>query len=546
MVTSNAPGAPAPAEQRADKVSQWRGFALLLMGVFIVNIDVSVADVILPAIVQDLHIGTDAASLVVVVYMLVTACLIVPLGSLGDRIGAKPVYAGGIALFGIGSLLAGLAPTLAVLLGARVVQGVGAAMLIPSAMALLNHAFPEGPGRKLAFGLWATAIGAAIAIGPLIGGAITDAWSWRAAFFVNVPLVAVSAAGVVIALASPAIAARTGGFDLIGLVLIVLGLFALVAGFQAASSLGVGHTGGGRIFGIAWPFARSPAVPLAVLGLVLLVLFWRQEERRRERGGSVIFETAMLAVPRFRWALIAATLMTGPVFILLFATPLFGEFIAAASVLQTGLLTASIGVGLALGGPLVARLATLGERRLAVSLILIQGAGCLLLILLTDGDRSIYLTVPALILAGLGWGGAYAVLVNIMLSAVPQTQAGAAAGAGMMARLVAGAIATAVATSILFGIERDEARHLDTAGATQQTVARLEASLRFAEPLHPPLAARTPAVDGTADRRLTDEVRTDMLVSVHAVFAIGAGFALLAALAAWRIPRSRWNPPREP
>src|ERR1700756_2846560 len=162
--------------------------AAMSLGYGVVQLDVTIVNTALHAIGTALGGGVSELQWVVSAYTIAFAAFILTAGALGDRIGAKRVFALGFAIFVAASLACALAPTLWVLIVARLCQGVGAAVLVPNSLALLNHAYPDESERHRAVGIWAAGASFALTAGPLIGGALIAAVGWRSIFFVNLPL----------------------------------------------------------------------------------------------------------------------------------------------------------------------------------------------------------------------------------------------------------------------------------------------------------------------------------------------------------------------
>ncbi|HEY2060246.1 MAG TPA: MFS transporter [Amycolatopsis sp.] len=160
----------------------------LFLGSFMAMLDVSVVSVALPAIQRDLHTGFTDLQWIVDGYTVAIAAAILTGGTLGDRYGRKLVYLTGLAVFTLASVACGLAPTLGLLVAARVVQGAAGATVIPLSIALLAHAFPDPRERAKMMGWWGLVVGSALVLGPLAGGPLTDAFGWSAIFLVNAPL----------------------------------------------------------------------------------------------------------------------------------------------------------------------------------------------------------------------------------------------------------------------------------------------------------------------------------------------------------------------
>ncbi|QBD76623.1 MFS transporter [Ktedonosporobacter rubrisoli] len=207
----------------------WLLLSVLCLGWFMSALDTTVVNIALKNIAEDLQADVAGLQWIVDGYSLVFASLLLSAGSLGDRLGNKRIYLLGLALFTVSSLLCGLAPAYWVLLLARILQGGGAALMVPNTLALINMVFPGSKQRTRAVAFWAMTGSGALAIGPVIGGLLVGLFDWRSIFFVNVPI------GIVALLASlsprriPEAGRRLAkrGLDLIAQIMAVLGLGAL-------------------------------------------------------------------------------------------------------------------------------------------------------------------------------------------------------------------------------------------------------------------------------------------------------------------------------
>jgi EmrB/QacA subfamily drug resistance transporter len=211
--------------------------AICCASIVVVVMDISIVTVALPAIRRDLGASVSGLQWTVDAYTLVLAGFLVLAGSTADRIGRKRVFLCGLAVFGFGSLLCSLAPGIGWLIAARAVQAVGGTMLNPVAMAIVATTFPVPAERARAIGVFGSMSGLALALGPILGGALVDGFGWRAVFWVNVPIVAVAI--VATALFVPdSRAARARRFDPVGQVLMVVVLGSVVAAIIEARWLG--------------------------------------------------------------------------------------------------------------------------------------------------------------------------------------------------------------------------------------------------------------------------------------------------------------------
>jgi len=211
--------------------------AICCISIVVVVMDISIVNVALPAMGRDLHAPESGLQWTVDAYTLVLAGFLVLAGSTADRLGRRRVFQAGLAAFGLGSLLCGLAPGIGWLIAARVLQAVGGTMLNPVAMAIVANTFTGAAERARAIGVFGSMSGLALALGPILGGGLVGAFGWRSVFWINVPIVA--AAIVCTALFVPeSRAARARRFDLVGQALMVLVLGSVVYAIIESTTLG--------------------------------------------------------------------------------------------------------------------------------------------------------------------------------------------------------------------------------------------------------------------------------------------------------------------
>ena len=337
--------------------SRRRTLTLVVMcvGMFLVLLDVTIVNVALPRLRADLGAGVSELQWIVDGYATALAALMLPCGDLGDRVGHKRVVLAGLASFGAGSLLAGLAPAAAVLIGARVVQGCGAALLLPGTLAVVARAYEDPRERARAFGIWAAISSLALPAGIILGGLLVQGPGWRWAFLVNLPVIAVAlpmAAAVVRETREPSGRAADVPGTLLGAALLGAGTYALierspVAGAMAAvllaAFLGAERRSDDPMLPIGLfrrpAFATSTAVAATMnLGsngtLFVLALFLQDVQGRSPVGAGIV------CLPAF------ATLA-------LVATPA-GRLVGAVGPLGpmcTGLLCSATGLALLIDGP---------------------------------------------------------------------------------------------------------------------------------------------------------------------------------------------------
>ncbi|MBP1706025.1 MAG: drug resistance transporter, EmrB/QacA subfamily, partial [Chloroflexi bacterium] len=226
----------APAMHEAGR-GRWLGLATLSLGVSMIIVDATIVNVAVPSIIRDLKLDSTTAEWINTTYALVFAALLVTLGRLGDVSGRRRMYLLGLLVFIGASVLAGAAQNGEQLIAARILQGVGGAMILPSTQSILNANF-RGRDRAIAFGIWGSVIGGMAALGPLLGGWLTTYFSWRWAFFINIPVGLVAIAGTLAYIGESKDEDARPGFDLPGFLLITFGLGAFVFGLIEGRNYG--------------------------------------------------------------------------------------------------------------------------------------------------------------------------------------------------------------------------------------------------------------------------------------------------------------------
>ncbi|MBB5871196.1 EmrB/QacA subfamily drug resistance transporter [Allocatelliglobosispora scoriae] len=441
MVTETAPGLRlGTARGRGTLVA-----AVLASGMAF--LDSTVVNVALPKLGEDLHAEMSGLQWVVNGYTLTLAAFVLLGGALGDRFGRRRVFLIGVVWFALASVACGFAPSIELLVFARIVQGVGAALLVPGSLAMIQASFdPAERGR--AIGAWSGLSGVSTAVGPFIGGWLIDSLSWRWIFFINIPL----AVGVVLCAhwipESRSLAARNTRFDIAGSMLGALGLAGITYALIAAPEHGLGS------FTVLLPF---------LVGIACLISFVQVEKRRGEPG---VGHADRDGRPR-RPAMLPPSLFTSRVFTLLNIYTLFvyGAFggiffflviqlqsVSGYSALEAGIATLPITLLLLIGSAQSGALATrIGPRPQLVLGPLLCAAGALLLHLV--GPEADYITrvLPGVLLFGLGLMALVAPLTSAVLAAVEDEHAGVASGVNNTAARAASLLAVA-ALPLLVGL----------------------------------------------------------------------------------------------
>ncbi len=413
------------------KAGRRQGLILLAVcfGLFIIQLDLSIVNVALPKIEGDLGSGVSGLQWVVDAYALVLASLLLTGGALGDRFGRKRLFLIGLTIFALGSALCGLAPSLGVLIAGRAIQGVGAALQLPTSLSLLTATFTNPSERARALGIWASVAGSAFIAGPVLGGILVDGVGWWSVFLVNVPITLFAIAvtwRVVPESADPA--ARR--LDLPGQLLSIVSLATLVFGVIEGNSRGWGSL----------PIVGAFAV--AAIGGTLFLLV---ESRRA---------SPLLPLGFFRDATFAASNAIAIVFVfmilgLLFIFTLFLQQIWGASAIGAGLRLLPISVAFVVAGTLGGRLAArFGPRAPVTFAAIATGVGFLLLTLI-DAETSYLAMIPVMILIGFGGGIGQPAVIAAALSGMPVERAGITSGMINTSRQAGGAIGVATLGTLL-------------------------------------------------------------------------------------------------
>lgn len=406
-------------------------FVVTSVALFMSSLDNLVVTTALPAIRDHLHASLADLEWTVNAYTLTFAVLLLTGAALGDRFGRRRMFVIGVAIFTAASAAAALSTTAQELVLARAVQGLGGAILTPLTLTLLSAAV--APNRRgLALGAWGAVGGLAVAVGPLVGGAIVDGASWHWIFWVNVP----------IGLALIPIAWRrlaesrgpAGRLDLVGTLLASAGLFGLVLALVRGNS---------------WGWGSPRVVGLLAVGGMVLAAFVAWEQRLAARGGQ-----PMLPLRLFRSRAFAATNAAS----LLMFFGMFGSVFLLAQFLQVSMGYSPFAAGLrtlpwtampAVVAPIAGILSDrIGGRRIVATGLALQAVGLAMFAALASPTVAYVDLVPALVVSGIGMGMFFAPVANLLLSSVRREEEGIASGANNAIRELGGVFGVAVLASV--------------------------------------------------------------------------------------------------
>ena len=427
--------------------TKWFALALLCVTQFVVVLDIAIVNVALPSIQEDLGFSQENLQWVISAYALVFGGFLLLGGRLADIIGRRVVFMAGLVVFSAGSLLCGLAWSEESLIGARALQGLGAATVTPSALSILTTTFTEGRERNIALGAWGAVGGFGAAAGVLMGGILTDLLSWEWIFFVNVPV------GVGALILSPFLLresrdAHGQSHDVAGAVLVTSGLLLLVLGITQ---------------GRQWEWTSARTIGVFAASVVLLAAFALWEQRQREP----LVPFSIFRLQTLTAANVAGFIMGTALFSMFLMLTLYMQQVLGFSALRTG-------VGyLAVAGTAViwANVAAYAVTRVGVKPALILGMGMLTLGLLYFTQVSVNGSYwadlfPGFLILGVAIPFAFVPITIAALAGTKPQEAGLASGLINTSQQIGGAVGIAALSTIAVTTTEDE-----TASGTAMPVA---------------------------------------------------------------------------
>jgi EmrB/QacA subfamily drug resistance transporter len=484
-----------------DENSRWWTLGAMCFALFMLMLDNTVVNVALPSIQRDLHASLSSLEWTVNAYTLTLAVLMITSGRFGDIFGRRKLFLIGVSVFGVSSLVIGFSPNDGVLVAFRAIQGIGAACMMPASLAIITQAFPPEQ-RGTAIGTWAGVSALALAIGPVLGGFLTQDVSWRAIFFINPPIAAIAIAVTLFAARESRDETVDRTVDYAGIALLTVGLTALVLSL---------------IEGNSWHWGSARIIALWVIACVALAGFFATEARVR---------APMLDLGFFRNRTSAGVNLVG--FIVSFA--LFAQFffltlylqnVMHLSPLATGVRFLPTTVVLVVLGPIAGRLTDrIGPRPLMVAGTLIVAVSIYIESRITVHSGYLRL-LPGFVLMGIGMGLVMSPMTTAAMNAVDRTKAGAASGVLSMSRMVGSTFGVAVMGAIVTTVGR----------------SKLDQSLP-----HVPTAQRSAianalgsgsAPKGHSSPHIAAAVEHAFVSATSIGFEVGAAVTLIASVAAW-------------
>jgi EmrB/QacA subfamily drug resistance transporter len=438
----------------AEENKKWWTLAAVAFGLFMIMLDNTVVNVALPSIASDLKISISELEWIVTGYALTFAALLITGGKLADMYGRRRIFVIGLTIFSLSSLACGLAPNAGFLIGARAVQGLGAALMNPATLSIITATFPPRQ-RGQAIGIWAGVSAMALAIGPLVGGLIVDNFSWNWIFFINVPIGVLGIVVSQLVIKESRDTSHEQSIDLPGLLTSGLALFAL------SYALIEGNTKG-------W---SSPEIlGLFAAAAVLVVAFILLESRQR----LPMLDLSLFRINSFVGANVVALLVSLGMFGVFFFISLYVQNILGYSPTKAGAIFLPMTILIILIAPVAGKLSDrVGGRWLIGGGMTLLGISLLLYqrITVTSGFWTL---LPSLILGGIGMAMTMSPMTSVAMGSVPVDKAGVGSGVLNSFRQMGGALGIAIMGAILAAYLHAPA---STALGKQQYVDGLHAAL---------------------------------------------------------------------
>ena len=480
---------------------RWWTLGAMSFALFMVMLDNTAVNVALPSIQKDFDASLSALEWTVNAYTLTFAVLLVTGGRLGDIFGRRRVFLSGVVVFALASATIGFAPSEGWLVASRAIQGIGAAFMMPGTLSIISNAFPPEERGK-AIGTWAGVSAIALAAGPLLGGWLTESVSWRAIFFVNLP-VAAGAVAVTLFAAHESRDETVGrSVDVPGIAGITVGLTSLVFAL---------------VEGNAWGWGSPAILGLLALSVAAFAAFVAIEKR----SAAPVVDFDALRSKQFLGANIVAFMVSFGMLAMFFFLALYMQNILGFGPLEAGVRFLPSTVVIIFAGPVAGRLADrFGPRPLMTAGMLITALS-LFWQSRIEVDTSYAFLAPAFVLMGLGMGLVMSPMSMAAMNAVDRSKAGVASGTLSMFRMVGGTFGVAALGALVAAVGRHDLEQSlpgMPAGARDALVDGLGSGAG--------LETAPPQVVAAAQAAFVDALGTGLTISAAAV-AVGAGLAWL-------------------
>jgi len=530
----------------ASTRTRWIGLLFISMAISLVIIDGTIVNTIFPEIIKELSLSSTEVQWVQESYVLVFASTLLIWGSLADRVGRRRLLVIGILIFIASSVWAGSADGASSLILARIVQGFGGAMVLPTTLSLVNATF-QGRERGIAFAVWGSTIGGMVAVGPVLGGWLATDFTWRWAFLINLPLGVLIVVGLALFVIESKAPGEKESLDWIGAALSVLFFGPLVFGLIEGRVYGwwsVNEKNAFSLGGFSWPSEGLSVIPVALtLAVVAGVLFVLWEIRRQRKDLGVLLDLNLFRIASFRNGSLAALIISMGEFGLIFAIPLWLQNVMGMTPIGAGLvllfLAGGAFVASGIGGALSGKLPPARAVQIGVLLEIVGIVGFGLVASTETGWVAI---APFLFVYGVGVGLATAQLTGVIMVDVPMEKTGQGSGSQSTVRQIGSALGIAVIGTMLFaGTGTSLENRLDDLGVASSIQAGV------VDAVVDSAGAAIPQISDSLLRMQVDQTTADAVQSasgeaftdgarIAAYFA--AGFLVLGFFSSFRLGRS--------
>jgi MFS transporter, DHA2 family, multidrug resistance protein len=507
-VGSAEAGASGPAPAKAGR-REWIGLAVIALPCAVYSMDLTVLNLALPALSEDLEPSSSQLLWIVDIYGFLVAGLLITMGTLGDRIGRRRLLLIGAAAFGAGSVLAALSTSAEMLIAARALLGVAGATLAPSTLSLIRNMFADPQERTFAIGVWITSFSGGAAIGPLVGGLLLQRFSWGSVFLIAVPVMALLLA-VGPRLLPEYRDPEAGRLDLISAAASLVAVLAVIYGLKQIAQDGVGWTAAAAIAG----------------GLAVGVAF----VRRQGRLADPLIDLRLFRVPAFSGALTANTLGFFVNFGIAVFIAQYLQLVLGLSPLEAGLWTVPWAAGFIVGSMLTPVIVKRISPASAIAGGLVLAAFGFGLLAQVSGDSSLPTLVTGSVVLALGLAPVFTLAADLMVGAAPPERAGAAAGISETSSEFGGALGIAVLGVVGTALYRGEVADAVPAGVPSEA----------AEAARDSLGGAVAAEDGLAEPlagALVDTASDAFTQALQLAATLSAAVLIAAAAVAWALLR---------
>ena len=451
--TGPAGTAPAGGSTKVEP-KQLLILLVLSLSLAIIVIDATIVIVAQYQIQKDFRINLKDLEWITSLYALVFGSFLLTWGKLSDEFGRKRIFVAGISLFMVGSIVDGFSQDLIQILLGRVLQGFGAAMASPATLSILTTTF-AGKARSVAFGIWGATAGAAAVLGPVLGGYFTSdpAFTWRWAFFINIPIGIAALVGAAFAIKETRFKDPKYTADYFGLIFITLGLASLLFGFIEAQTYGwIVPNNEFTAGGLTWSVSNPVSLPLVSImtGLVLLAMFTFYEVRRLRMGKVPLFDFSLLKFKGFRYGLFTVTIVAMGEFGAVFIISIFLQTVKGLSAFDAGLTFLPMAISVFIFAPVAGILATrFGPKWVVTTGMALEAIALFSLSQIISVENPVSYMYPILVIYGAGVGLAISQLTSTVLQSIPWQKAGVGSGANNTVRQIGSAFGIAVIGAVL-------------------------------------------------------------------------------------------------